>query len=224
MSKVSQKLSVWAIALAMVAMLGLAACSGSNTESSSTDSEAPAAAEVEEVALSAEGADPSSIMAVSSHSANEFTNVTVAQVSTCATCHPYDTLVAAGEGLLVDMDSGTVANPHSNHQYLDCTDCHSATEQSVLYCNSCHEFALAEGWANPTTNAAQCAYEFDVSGLDLPPYSETGRDMTVLPPEELNGVAQMEANPTLAQEMMASFMASAMGPEAFAAAVAAGAL
>ena len=147
MRSISKKLSVWAVGILIVALFGMMACTNSGAGTGGSDAAADG------TALSADGADPTSIMAVPAHAENGFTAESVAQVSTCATCHPYDSLVAAGDGKLVDPDSGTVANPHANHQYLDCTDCHSVQDQSVLYCNSCHEFALAEGWATPETNA-----------------------------------------------------------------------
>lgn len=50
-------------------------------------------------------------------------------------------------------------NPHDSHQgyALDCSSCHAAHGQSYMYCNTCHDFEVPQGWAEPASSAASSA-------------------------------------------------------------------
>ncbi len=67
----------------------------------------------------------------------------------CATagCHDWNDVVAATQ------DWGGVAgvNPHVSHQgeAIDCSNCHRVHEQSVMYCNACHDYKVPDGWSAP---------------------------------------------------------------------------
>ena len=67
----------------------------------------------------------------------------------CATagCHDWDEVVAATE----DWGGRTGANPHKSHQgeAIDCSDCHSVHGQSNMYCNTCHNWEVPQGWTSP---------------------------------------------------------------------------
>ncbi|MDR1422650.1 MAG: cytochrome c3 family protein [Coriobacteriales bacterium] len=59
-------------------------------------------------------------------------------------CHgDWSTIKADTEGAL--FVGNLVANPHDNHQTteIECSDCHSLTEASTLYCWSCHTYELS---------------------------------------------------------------------------------
>mgnify|MGYP001436858331 CR=1 FL=1 len=65
----------------------------------------------------------------------------------CTRCHDYDKVVASTE----NWGGEDGVNPHSSHQgELECTNCHSAHGTSTLYCNSCHNWKLPDGWTKPT--------------------------------------------------------------------------
>ena len=51
------------------------------------------------------------------------------------------------------------ANPHDSHQgyALDCSSCHTAHGQSIMYCNTCHDFEVPQGWAEPASSTAASA-------------------------------------------------------------------
>ncbi len=196
----SRHLLILLCALAFVALVvGISACSPSTTAKDDGGGGA---------LVSRDNAHASSILANPSHSDGIFTEENITSPATCtqSACHTPEELVNDGAGLLVDLDSGTVSNPHSNHQYLQCTDCHSVSDQSTLYCNSCHEFTLSDGWSNPEMDAAELGYEFDVSNSDLPSYADSGRDVESVPEEVLNGQGQMAENPGLMDQIMKHFM------------------
>lgn len=70
----------------------------------------------------------------------------------CATagCHDMEQVAAATQ----DWGGQEGANPHDSHQgyALDCSSCHTAHGQSVMYCNTCHDFAVPQGWAEPRSS------------------------------------------------------------------------
>lgn len=72
----------------------------------------------------------------------------------CATsgCHDLEEVAAATE----NWGGEEGVNPHDSHQGygLDCSSCHTAHGQSYLYCNTCHDFEVPEGWAVPTSTTA----------------------------------------------------------------------
>ncbi len=190
-------------AVLVVSLFAIVACSPSGDEAEGDGAEAASSNEMTQI-VSADEADPSSLIAVPTHPEGTFTEDNVQSEAVCSTCHTQEDLVANGEGLLVDPDAGTVANPHSNHQYLECYDCHSVGGQSVLYCNSCHEFALPEGWANPEEGGAELGYEFDVSNSELCTYAESGRDVEPLPEGATDGQADLQ-DQAFMQDMMIWF-------------------
>lgn len=64
----------------------------------------------------------------------------------CTRCHDYTEVTASTENW--GGESGV--NPHSSHQgELECTNCHNAHGTSTLYCNTCHNWELPDGWENP---------------------------------------------------------------------------
>lgn len=71
----------------------------------------------------------------------------------CATpnCHNISEVVAATE----NWGGQQGVNPHDSHQgyALDCSSCHTAHGQSYMYCNTCHDYEVPEGWAEPTSSA-----------------------------------------------------------------------
>ncbi len=74
-------------------------------------------------------------------------NVT-ADKGDCATsgCHNWSDVVAATE----DWGGQPGVNPHLSHQgeAIDCSNCHSAHGQSNMYCNTCHDYQVPEGWTS----------------------------------------------------------------------------
>uniref|UniRef100_A0A7C9JDC0 Histamine H3 receptor n=1 Tax=Muribaculaceae bacterium Z82 TaxID=2304548 RepID=A0A7C9JDC0_9BACT len=70
----------------------------------------------------------------------------------CATagCHDMEQVAAA----TADWGGQAGANPHDSHQgyALDCSSCHTAHGQSVMYCNTCHDFAVPQGWVEPRSS------------------------------------------------------------------------
>lgn len=75
----------------------------------------------------------------------------------CATpdCHNFEGVVAATE----NWGGEEGVNPHDSHQgyALDCSSCHSAHGQSMMYCNTCHDYQVPEGWAQPARSQAGAA-------------------------------------------------------------------
>lgn len=66
----------------------------------------------------------------------------------CTECHDYDKVIAATEHYWGEDEP---ANPHASHQgELDCNVCHQPHGTSVLMCDSCHNFAVPEGWETPS--------------------------------------------------------------------------
>lgn len=85
--------------------------------------------------------------------------------STCAqqNCHDFESVVATTS----DWGGETGVNPHYSHQFyadenssgflaqnpaayaMDCSYCHSSHGTSRLWCNSCHDFEVPEGWTSP---------------------------------------------------------------------------
>ena len=67
----------------------------------------------------------------------------------CLQCHDYDKVIQATanyNGGKHDGASGTF-NPHASHQGdLECGTCHSVHGTSKLYCTSCHNAEVPEGW------------------------------------------------------------------------------
>lgn len=70
-------------------------------------------------------------------------------------CHNFDEIVLATQ----NWGGEEGVNPHDSHQGygLDCSSCHSAHGQSMMYCNTCHDFEVPDGWAEPvkTVSAIQ---------------------------------------------------------------------
>lgn len=70
----------------------------------------------------------------------------------CATsgCHDMDEVVAATQ----DWGGQVGVNPHDSHQgyALDCSSCHTAHGQSIMYCNTCHDYEVPEGWTEPVSS------------------------------------------------------------------------
>ena len=69
------------------------------------------------------------------------------KMCTRAGCHDFDEVVAA----TADWAGEAGVNPHSSHQgvAIDCSNCHGAHGQSCMYCNTCHDYEVPEGWASP---------------------------------------------------------------------------
>ncbi len=64
----------------------------------------------------------------------------------CTECHDYEKVTA----LTVDFGGDSGVNPHASHNgKLDCTSCHRMHNENIMWCNSCHNFELPEGWVNP---------------------------------------------------------------------------
>lgn len=78
----------------------------------------------------------------------------LADTSMCATadCHDLGEVVAATE----NWGGEEGVNPHDSHQGygLDCSSCHTAHGQSYMYCNTCHDYEVPEGWAAPVRSQA----------------------------------------------------------------------
>lgn len=67
----------------------------------------------------------------------------------CATegCHNFDEVVAATE----NWGGEEGVNPHESHQgyAIDCSNCHVVHGQSMMYCNTCHDYEVPEDWGAP---------------------------------------------------------------------------
>ncbi len=76
-----------------------------------------------------------------------------ADAGMCATagCHDLDELVAA----TADWGGEPGVNPHDSHQgrAIDCSNCHGVHGESVMYCNTCHDYQVPEGWIAPAKAA-----------------------------------------------------------------------
>lgn len=71
----------------------------------------------------------------------------------CTQCHDYSKVIAATEHYWGEDEP---ANPHASHQgELECSTCHKPHGTSVLMCDSCHNFAVPEGWQTPSQADAQ---------------------------------------------------------------------
>ena len=71
-------------------------------------------------------------------------------------CHDWNEVVAATE----NWGGNSGVNPHRSHQgeAIDCSNCHGVHTQSMMYCNTCHEFKVPDGWATPTkTTSSEAA-------------------------------------------------------------------
>lgn len=72
-----------------------------------------------------------------------------ADAKMCATsgCHDLDRVVAATQ----DWGGQPGVNPHSSHQgeAIDCSNCHGVHGSSNMYCNTCHDYKVPDGWENP---------------------------------------------------------------------------
>ncbi|MEG1246722.1 MAG: cytochrome c3 family protein [Gordonibacter sp.] len=62
-------------------------------------------------------------------------------------CHDWDVVVAATQ----DWGGDAGVNPHRSHQgeAIDCSNCHVAHGSSYMYCNTCHDYAVPDGWQQP---------------------------------------------------------------------------
>lgn len=78
-----------------------------------------------------------------------------AKMCTGAGCHDFEEVVAATE----NWGGEAGANPHDSHQgyALDCSSCHTAHGQSYMYCNTCHDYEVPEGWAAPAKSEPAAA-------------------------------------------------------------------
>lgn len=67
----------------------------------------------------------------------------------CATsgCHDFDQVIEATQ----DWGGEVGVNPHESHQgyAIDCSNCHVEHGQSIMYCNTCHDYEVPQGWAEP---------------------------------------------------------------------------
>ncbi len=70
-------------------------------------------------------------------------------------CHDMEEVVAATQ----DWGGEAGVNPHDSHQgyALDCSSCHTTHGQSYMYCNTCHDYEVPEGWAAPVSTTAKTA-------------------------------------------------------------------
>lgn len=72
----------------------------------------------------------------------------------CATsgCHDLEEVVAATE----NWGGEAGVNPHESHQgyAIDCGNCHGVHGTSYLYCNTCHDYEVPDGWIDPSDNRA----------------------------------------------------------------------
>lgn len=71
-----------------------------------------------------------------------------ANMCTGSGCHNFDQVVSTTE----DWGGEIGVNPHNSHQgyALDCSSCHTVHGQSIMYCNTCHDYEVPEGWMTPT--------------------------------------------------------------------------
>lgn len=71
----------------------------------------------------------------------------------CATsgCHDFEGVVA----ITRNWGGEEGVNPHDSHQgyAIDCSNCHVEHGQSIMYCNTCHDYEVPEGWAEPVEPA-----------------------------------------------------------------------
>lgn len=84
-------------------------------------------------------------------------------------CHDYESIKASTE----DYGGEVGVNPHYSHQFygggeinaveymsdengfaMDCSLCHSSHGTSSLYCNTCHDFKVPEGWQDTSAKEA----------------------------------------------------------------------
>ena len=74
-----------------------------------------------------------------------------ADTAMCATsgCHNMDEVIAS----TANWGGQAGVNPHESHQgvAIDCSNCHVAHGQSMMYCNTCHDYEVPTGWASPAT-------------------------------------------------------------------------
>ncbi|MDO4291436.1 MAG: cytochrome c3 family protein [Eggerthellaceae bacterium] len=72
----------------------------------------------------------------------------------CATsgCHDWPETVAATE----NWGGEAGVNPHESHQgyALDCSSCHTEHGASIMYCNTCHDYEVPDGWTAPAKASA----------------------------------------------------------------------
>ncbi len=62
-------------------------------------------------------------------------------------CHDWNDIVNSTQ----DWGGNSGVNPHRSHQgeAIDCSNCHGMHTQSMMYCNTCHDFKVPDGWASP---------------------------------------------------------------------------
>ncbi len=70
-------------------------------------------------------------------------------------CHDWDAVVAATQ----DWGGDEGVNPHQSHQgeAIDCSNCHVAHGTSYMYCNTCHDYKIPDGWQQPRSNEGKAA-------------------------------------------------------------------
>lgn len=70
-------------------------------------------------------------------------------------CHDWDAVVAATQ----DWGGDQGVNPHQSHQgeAIDCSNCHVAHGTSYMYCNTCHDYKIPDGWQQPRSNEGKAA-------------------------------------------------------------------
>ena len=70
-------------------------------------------------------------------------------------CHNWDDVVSATE----NWGGNSGVNPHRSHQgeAIDCSNCHGMHTQSMMYCNTCHDFKVPDGWATPTKTSSSAS-------------------------------------------------------------------
>lgn len=70
-------------------------------------------------------------------------------------CHDWDDVVVATQ----DWGGAVGVNPHKSHQgeAIDCSNCHIAHGPSYMYCNTCHDYAVPDGWEQPRSNKGRAA-------------------------------------------------------------------
>lgn len=77
-------------------------------------------------------------------------NLVTADKNSCikSGCHNWDDVLNSTQ----NWGGQKGVNPHSSHQgeAIDCSNCHGVHTQSIMYCNTCHDYKVPSGWASPT--------------------------------------------------------------------------
>ncbi len=70
-------------------------------------------------------------------------------------CHDWEAVVTATQ----NWGGEVGVNPHNSHQgeAIDCSNCHAAHGTSYMYCNTCHDYEVPDGWQQPRSNEGRAA-------------------------------------------------------------------